>query len=45
MGEGERPLPQAGLLFFEFNGEVKNIHSLELIYNGPAGKATLPMRR
>lgn len=45
MGEGDRPLPQAGMLFFEFNGEVKNIRSLELIYNGSAGKATLPMHR
>jgi hypothetical protein len=45
MGEGDRPLPQAGLLFFEFNGSVKSIHGLELIYNGPAGKATLEMRK
>lgn len=44
LGEGDRPLPQAGLLFFEFHGEVKNIRSLELIYNGPAGKATLAMK-
>jgi hypothetical protein len=39
--EGERPLPQAGLIFFEHRGKV---NSIELIYAGPAGKATLPLR-
>jgi hypothetical protein len=39
--EGERPLPQAGLIFFEHRGKTQ---SIELIYNGPAGKATLPLQ-
>ncbi len=45
LGEGERPLPQAGMLFFEYHGEMKAIHSLELIYNGPASKATLALQK
>ena len=28
MLEGDRPLPQAGLLFFEYRGKTKNITSL-----------------
>jgi hypothetical protein len=39
--EGDRPLPQAGLLFFQHRGKVESIKSLELIYAGPAGKATI----
>jgi hypothetical protein len=39
--QGERPLPAAGLLFFEHGGKVK---SIELIYNGPAGKVVLPLQ-
>jgi hypothetical protein len=39
--EGERPLPAAGLIFFEHRGKAT---SLELIYNGPAGKATIPLQ-
>jgi hypothetical protein len=39
--EGERPLPQGGLLFFEHSGKP---NSVELIYNGPAGKATIPLQ-
>jgi hypothetical protein len=42
--EGDRVLPQAGLLFFEFKGKAKSIHSLELIYNGPAGKVSFELR-
>jgi hypothetical protein len=41
MPEGDRPLPQAGLLFFEFGGKAR---SAELIYDGPAGKATLNLQ-
>jgi hypothetical protein len=41
---GDRALPQAGLLFFEFRGKGKNIRSVELIYDGPAGKATLTLQ-
>lgn len=39
--EGERPLPRAGLLYFPYSGKANGIHSLELIYSGAAGKATL----
>ncbi len=39
--EGDRPLPAGGLLFFPYRGRTKDIHSIELIYAGPAGKATL----
>jgi len=42
--EGDRPLPQAGLIFFEYHGGAKGIHSVELIYDGPAGKATLALQ-
>jgi hypothetical protein len=41
---GDRALPQAGLIFFEYRGKTEHIHSLELIYNGPAGKATLTLQ-
>ncbi len=39
--EGDRVLPQAGLIFFEYRGKAQGIHSMELIYDGPAGKASL----
>ncbi len=42
--ELEHPLPQAGLLFFPYRGKGQSIHSVELIYNGPAGKATLDLQ-
>ena len=42
--EGDRALPQAGLIFFEYRGKTERIHSLELIYTGPAGKATLTLQ-
>jgi hypothetical protein len=42
--EGDRALPQAGLIYFEYRGKTEHIHSLELIYNGPAGKATLTLQ-
>lgn len=38
---GERALPQAGLLFFQYRGKPQNITSVELLYSGAAGKATL----
>jgi hypothetical protein len=44
MQEGDRPLPQAGLLFFTYRGKPENIKSLELIYSGAAGKATLTLQ-
>jgi hypothetical protein len=43
MLEGERPLPRAGLIFFEYHSKVKSIRSLELIYSGAAGNLTLPL--
>ena len=41
--EGERVLPVAGLIFFQYHGKTDNIDSIELIYTGPAGKATLKL--
>jgi hypothetical protein len=41
MPEGERPLPQAGLLYFRYRAKEKGIHSLELIYSGAAGSAVV----
>jgi hypothetical protein len=42
--EGDRPLPQAGLIFFQYRGGAKGIHTVELIYDGPAGKVTLTLQ-
>lgn len=39
--EGDRALPEAGLIFFPYRGKIGGIHSVELIYSGAAGKATL----
>lgn len=39
--EGERPLPEGGLIFFEHSGKA---NSAELVYNGPAGKVTIPIK-
>jgi hypothetical protein len=39
--QGDRTLPAAGLIFFPFRGKTKNIRSVELIYDGPAGKVNL----
>ena len=44
MLEGDRALPQAGLLFFDYRGKAQSIRSLELIYNGSAGSATLALQ-
>jgi hypothetical protein len=44
MEEGDRPLPQAGLLFFRYGGKPENIKSLELIYSGAAGNATIELQ-
>jgi hypothetical protein len=43
MPEGERVLPAAGLIFFRYGGQPKGIYSVELIYAGSAGKATLTL--
>jgi hypothetical protein len=42
--EGDRTLPQAGLIFFQYRGKTQGIHSIELIYAGPPGKATLTLQ-
>jgi hypothetical protein len=42
--EGDRALPQAGLLFFKYAGKPSGIHSIELMYAGPSGKATLELQ-
>jgi hypothetical protein len=42
--EGERALPQAGLIFFRYRGKTENLQSLELVYEGAAGKATLKLQ-
>jgi hypothetical protein len=42
--EGDRTLPEAGLLFFPYRGQSDKIKSVELTYSGPAGKATLTLQ-
>ena len=42
--EGERALPVGGLIFFEYHGKPTGIHTIELTYDGSAGKAVLPLR-
>jgi hypothetical protein len=41
--EGEDLPPVAGLLFFRFTGKTKSIKSLELLYDGPLGKAVIKL--
>jgi hypothetical protein len=42
--QGDRSLPQAGIIFFECRERTQSIHSVELIYTGPDGKATLTLQ-
>jgi hypothetical protein len=42
--EGDRTLPQAGLIFFQYRGKQQSIHSIELVYDGPAGKAAVKLQ-
>jgi hypothetical protein len=42
--EGDRPLPVAGLIYFQYRGAAKGIRSVELMYDGAAGKATLALQ-
>jgi hypothetical protein len=42
--EGDRALPQAGLIFFPYRGKVEKIQAVEMIYAGPAGTATLTLQ-
>jgi hypothetical protein len=44
MPEGDRTLPQAGLLFFEYRGQSDKIKSVELVYSGSAGKAAITLQ-
>ncbi len=41
--EGERVLPEAGLIFFQHRGKTESLRSIELIYAGPGGKAILTL--
>jgi len=41
--EGEHSLPRSGLLYFYFRGKIKNVHSLDLFYEGTMGKSTLKL--
>ena len=41
--EGQRFLPSSGMIYFPYRGKLKSIHSLELLYDGPMGKATLKL--
>jgi hypothetical protein len=43
MPEGDRALPIAGLLFFQYHGRSKGIKSMELVYSGAAGKVSIPL--
>jgi hypothetical protein len=42
--EGDRTLPVAGLIFFKYGGLPKGIHSVDLLYAGAAGKATITLQ-
>lgn len=42
--EGERALPQAGLLFFPYRGKPDGIHAVELTYTGKDGKVTMSLQ-
>ena len=42
--QGEHTLPKAGLLFFPYRSKTQSIHSMKLIYNGPAGKGAIALQ-
>jgi hypothetical protein len=44
LANGDRALPQDGLLYFSYGGNANSIRALELIYAGAAGKATLDLQ-
>lgn len=44
LAEGERALPLAGMLFFHERTKLEKIKSVDLIYEGPAGKATIRLQ-
>jgi len=39
--EGDRALPEGGLIYFRYNGRPSGVFSLELLYAGAAGKASI----
>jgi hypothetical protein len=41
--DGERALPMAGLLFFQHGGKTSGLKSIELVYDGAAGKCSLKL--
>jgi len=41
--EGDRAMPVAGLIFFPYRGKADGIRSVELSYEGAAGKATITL--
>jgi hypothetical protein len=41
--EGERALPAAGLIYFPYKGRDNSVSSVELLYDGPAGRAIVPL--
>jgi hypothetical protein len=41
--EGDRALPVAGLIFFQYRGKEQSIKSMELVYSGPAGTVSVPL--
>ena len=41
--EGDRVLPVAGLIFFNYHGKSDTIRTVELVYDGAAGKTSLPL--
>ncbi len=41
--EGDRALPVAGLIFFQYGGKIEKIHTIELTYTGSAGKSTFTL--
>jgi hypothetical protein len=44
LNEGEVDHPIAGYLYFPYRGDGKKAKTIELIYRGPAGEVTLPLR-
>jgi len=42
--EGDRTVPVAGLIFFQYSGRREGIRSIELIYKGSAGNVALALR-
>lgn len=44
IAEGDRALPQAGLIFFQTRTKADKIKTVELLYEGPAGKAAVALQ-